>query len=742
MGTAGEKTTLVIAQQPEPDVTNVDPLEMQARWNTFQHVPFEESGYSHLTLPFLFTSKDGTGKKEEAWAFSFLISNALDWGNGCYCARHAYFCFKRSQKEMFKLTRKYTPEIISLLATNWTASIVVGGKLISQKEGYSGSLMIFDDAGNVIHERKYEKPVGYFELLGAMSVDALKFAGHRPSIQLTEHLKTKRCKDHQSIIDLGRAAFAEERSSYEFGQYKKILQRDPGFSEVRYWYANQHAWHTGKWDNYGPQKLKALRSYLIKTPLTDTPVPSPGNALRFQEYVGWVDQAEGLLGRGSPIVLARRFDIAQMEKNLTGDLIRQSLLVAGKYPNNFSLPYDLSFVADSIGDCDLSASLLLAIIKSRYNPGSHKTTRQIAERAAKNMMMLGYSRDAIMPLALAINLVEQGDVQNMESYSEELAKALWDVGAFEGSLEMSVLAASLAEDAGKEIHFARAGIAAILSNHRDLLPELLSEAGAKLKFGDVNASKDITAGEAFVVYDLISQGRIKEAQEKTKNRHKVKVSRFKGFAEVKQLALLAQIELDLAAGTTSRRPELVKILSLYPHLRSLWIMFDAYDRREPRVDSGLFYETLAWLHGDDPWVKQVVSDWRKRGGKKPVISSRILMRNVVDYPVTQWPQLERPPAKLRVVNPFEYILADTLTIDSYEAYETKTKGNRTFWGAPPFAYSLGIKDLIDSNDYRTAERICLRCISAATIYNMLELRAHFFRLYHLIDRAKTVNPKV
>ena len=46
-------------------------------------------------------------------------------------------------------------------------------------------------------------------------------------------------------MDLGSAAFMEEKSPEEFGLYQKILRNDPGFSMVRHRYANQKHWNDG-----------------------------------------------------------------------------------------------------------------------------------------------------------------------------------------------------------------------------------------------------------------------------------------------------------------------------------------------------------------------------------------------------------------------------------------------------------------------------------------------------------------
>lgn len=77
---------LPTAAVPPMSLENLDLKRFFALWNAFDHAPYELSGFSHLTLPFHYECEGVQGTIEEAHAFSFLLSSALDWTPGCYCA--------------------------------------------------------------------------------------------------------------------------------------------------------------------------------------------------------------------------------------------------------------------------------------------------------------------------------------------------------------------------------------------------------------------------------------------------------------------------------------------------------------------------------------------------------------------------------------------------------------------------------------------------------------------------------
>ena len=109
--------------------------------------------------------------------------------------------------------------------------------------GYEGKLEIFAADGKRIFTRNYDRSRSFWDLLGDMDVDAMAFLDVKPSGELADYLHQPRCKQPQSLIDLGSTAFMTESSPGAFDVYKKILEADPVFAMVRTWYANQKYVH-------------------------------------------------------------------------------------------------------------------------------------------------------------------------------------------------------------------------------------------------------------------------------------------------------------------------------------------------------------------------------------------------------------------------------------------------------------------------------------------------------------------
>jgi len=169
------KVVLPLAKAPPQSLRKYSLAELEEMFPAFKHEPFDSAGYNHFSLPMHYEDRAGDGDANEALAMSFLLSSALDWGDGCYCSRHAYFIFKRCSKYMPALMKQYDPKLVGYLVTDWQASHGVGGKLIRCKGGYAGVLTIFNRKGKVVKEVRYDKPREFFDLLGDMAVDAIGF---------------------------------------------------------------------------------------------------------------------------------------------------------------------------------------------------------------------------------------------------------------------------------------------------------------------------------------------------------------------------------------------------------------------------------------------------------------------------------------------------------------------------------------------------------------------------------------
>ncbi|HTW93851.1 MAG TPA: hypothetical protein VMD30_03585 [Tepidisphaeraceae bacterium] len=134
-----------------------------------------------MVLPFHYSDPGKIGNAYEAGAFSFFISNDLDWGQGSYCQRHAYFIFHRDPLPMKYLAGTYDPTLIAAEIRGWRATNAVGGTLTKTAAGYTGNLVIYDKTGAVCFSKSYDKPRAYFDMLGDMDADAIGYFGQASS---------------------------------------------------------------------------------------------------------------------------------------------------------------------------------------------------------------------------------------------------------------------------------------------------------------------------------------------------------------------------------------------------------------------------------------------------------------------------------------------------------------------------------------------------------------------------------
>jgi hypothetical protein len=175
--------------------------------------------------------------------------------------------------------------------------------------------------------------------------------------------------------------------------------------------------------------------------------------------------------------------------------------------------------------------------------------------------------------------------------------------------------------------------------------------------------------------------------------------------------LLLYAQLDLANGEEKYyRPTTVRFRQ-FPGWRRNWVLLDAYDRAKPRSQIAGFYDTISWPHGDDPWVRQAVADFRQRAkGRKQLdsLSPPQLLARLRDFSPVRWP----------VANP-----------------ALARKANATFLSLPPGSATVAIRALVKNRQFRTAEELALRYHHLAVDYGDYHARAHANHLIHRVEEA-------
>ncbi len=694
-----EKVVFPLARAIKQPISKYTLDELAEMWPAFRHAPIETAGFNHFTLPFHYTSLDGSGDSNEALAFSFLLSHSIDWAPGCYCTRHAYFTFKRARRYMCELAINYNKEKIKFAIKDWQATHAVGGKLIQSKDGYAGTLEIYDRSGKKGLEKEYKKPREYFDLLGDMSVDVMKFLGHTPSRALVQHLHRRRCEHHQSLIDLGKAAFVKEKSEEEFGLYEQILKRDPGFADVRYWWANQKWWRDRNRHKLEYQMALAMDSYLIVPAVWDFHPEYCSDKKLAGKHSQWIRKAEWLVGTDFPDFLMIRLKSACKKKQISHNLLVRTTKVAAKYPNSHWYLWYLSEAHRQgwgSGDSDLAASMSLVGMRDRYLTSSADKD-DVTERFALSMIDLGRNDIAAQVLLpLFRKKYSKGGASQAGWYAKEVAKCLDIMGRHEEAIAFYRIAfKGLSEgDPEKNRALVKGAIAAALAGKGDILKQILRDRRKEL--ADANM---LYLLEAY--HDALDGKPVDIKVVAKKSRHKTPWNH--------QEEDVLYIQMDLLAGKDVRRKGLKSWMNATPNNRPFMILFDAYDRKDPQPESACFYEAIEWIYGNDPWVKKAVADYRQRAKKTKVLSADELLKRLKDFTPIPFPEKDTSRKKL---------------------------AGKVLRTLPPGAVAAAIRKITEKREFAKAEELALRLHHLGIDCDLWIVSAHANHMVHLVRQAR------
>jgi len=687
---------------PIPDYSLDD---LTAIFPAFEHEPFETAGFNHLTLPFLYLSRTSGGDPAEALAFSFLLSNSIDWAPGGYCTRHAYFTFKRARRYMRKLAQRYNPTTIKMAIQDWEATYAVGGTLIRGAGCYAGTLRIYDRVGRTVFRKQYRRSPDYFDLLGDMAVDAIRFFGGEPTPALIKHLHRKRCKDHESIIDLGRAAFIEEKSPAEFRIYERILDRDPHFTDVRYWYGNQRQWKDHDRARYMAQMERALDSYLVEAAAIDfTPEEHPDPETAAEKKAAYLKRLEELVGPDFPSLVRCKLKAAFQEKVMSPQLRERATRIAARYPNCY---YLLTQLGQNYGkgyelgaDCDMGASIILAALRNRYLT-SRGDKRWGLAKFQTILMNLGRDDIAVAVIAPTYGriLKQQGGFR-YGSFPEAFATALHRSGRHREAIR--VYDEAIKAFRGETYFHNRVtllrGIAAAHAGDLGALEQTIEHYGDPLREAGtlfiLEAYRDLLMGRALKIADL-----------RKKSGHDL------WYASRGEDILYSQIAL--LAGKQQLRGKIRWWVNYNPMDRAFCILYDLYARREPRPDDVLFYEMLDWLYRHDPWARQAVADFHARVGERAGEPSPWTPQKVAEV--------------LKNFQPIRY--------PRFEG-NLKSQAQKAVSTLPPGAVASALHHLIRENRFDEADDLARRHLHMAVEYNYFGRRVHAHHLIHLVQQAR------
>ncbi|MCD4699138.1 MAG: hypothetical protein K8R91_01005 [Phycisphaerae bacterium] len=600
---------------------------------------------------------------------------------------------------MRKLAHFYPEDMIKFAIEDWNATHAVGGELIHTRDGYAGTLLIFDRSAREVFRKDYEKPREYFDLLGDMSVETMKFLGHTPSRALVQHLHRRRCEHHQSIIDLGKAAFVKEKSKEEFGLYEGILKRDPGFADVRYWWANQKWWRDGDRAQYEYQMALAMNSYLVEAAVWDFTIKHPPDRKYAESYHRWLQGAEMLVGPDFPSLLLIRLESAYRNKKASHDLMVRATRAAAKYPNKHGFVWYLGEVHRqrwSSGDSDLAASIHLVGMRDRFVPSVNEKEASV-EGFALAMMELGHNDIACQVLLPIFQKKYAESSRYVVWFAGQLAESLGRMGRYEEATGYYRIAfKGLKEgDPEKNKALVKGAIAAVLAGKGDILKQILRD-----RHKELVKAKALYLLEAY--RDALDG---KPVDIKAVEKKSWKTTTW--WQNRQESIFLAQ--MDLLAVKSTQRKNLGLWVSASPNDRSLWILFDAYDRKDPQPESACFYEAIEWLYGNDPWVKKSVADYRRRAKKSSVLSADDLLRQLKDFTPVPWPEADKSRKKLAV---------------------------KTLDALPAGAVAAAVRKMIEKREFAKAEELALRFHHLGVDNDLWRVIARANHLVHLVRQAR------
>ncbi len=697
---AGNVVLPLAKAQPQP-LRHYTLAELKEMFPAFKHQPFDSAGYNHFSLPIHYEDRAGDGDANEAMAMAFLLSNALDWGDGCYCSRHAYFIFKRCDEYMPALMKKYDPKLVGYLVTDWQASHGVGGKLIRCKDGYAGVLTIFDRKGKIAKEVTYDKPREFFDLLGDMAVDAIGFLSTKPTPELVKHLHVKQCNHRQSLIDLGKAAFVEEKSDQEWAIYEGILKRDPGFAMVRYWRANQTWWQNRDNAAKALDTAKSLDSYITLQALEDfSTVHCPNKALA-AKYPHWCKQAEELTGPDSMFVISRRLGKAITNFKISPELLKKATAVGAKYPNRL---YYLCTLAEAYYtggdlpvDVDMAISILVAALQNDYltGVGNKDTAVRYLAYIARSLGYYDLCVDLATPVVL--RRLKNNELQYVDENARMLGDALFQMGRFEESWQWyrqsfkarpeqtPDAALSLVGGAAAAAYAGRKDIVEqILRDRRDVL-ETIHAVGLVQGYLDVLEGRPVNAKAIWSISKNMTQ-------------------RFK------QHILMLEVQSDLLQHKKGKTLTVEPNWHRYdPRRRSLLILCHEVFGQDPDNAPGSFYEMLQLLRPDDPWAQKAVAQWRGWANRSPLPDPDQLIKDLADYAPELWPKVD--PARKRKAG------------EMIRKYRSGT-------------FPCAIKQLIAAKQFDKAQELALRHHNLITQVHKYYLMTDAAGLVRLVKRAR------
>ncbi|MFZ1987397.1 MAG: hypothetical protein WAU91_23510, partial [Desulfatitalea sp.] len=359
-------------------------IEETLQKNWYAYPVNNDRGFNPFFIPFDYLCTAGKPDPMQRLTFPVLLSLKFDFVDNNICTRHPAFVYSRDPDSQ-ELSMSDVNKVIQKMQ-EWGQNVAVGGTLIQHGNKYSGTLKIIDK-DKVLLEKQFQKS-GYFELMGKMVMAWIEFSGGHVSDKLKSELIRPMTRSSHAIVLLGQALKLQERSDEMWKMYEKILEIDPDFAELRWWYANQKWWHTNDRQYETSMMLRALESHLVVTALKEVEYSdSPNLGARYAKVFL---RAKTIMPKHWVITGRESYD--KWDKMDRSEALRLSA-EAIKAPYAYFFSNQAAKKCYNQGDYQVSIPLMLSIVNSGYNPGDGSLPE--FQRLVFSFIVLGHLRDSL-----------------------------------------------------------------------------------------------------------------------------------------------------------------------------------------------------------------------------------------------------------------------------------------------------------------------------------------------------------
>ena len=374
-----------------PENNNIFNDKLAKDW--YQSPITQKSGmFNPVFLPFEYICKAGSNDVKQSMTFPCLLSFKFDFVPDNFSARHPAFIYRKMPIWNVKLGE--TQKIINYI-TYWEATHAIGGTVTQDIDGYTGEMVVLDQSGHEVVRQQYTQPVPYFTLMGDMVKTWMQHCSQSISEGLYQELIRPMTTDMGCVELYGQSFYMSWRTQKEWDVYDEILERDPNFAEVRFWYANQKSWtldsNSKEYAQLKTEKGKALKSHLVMSALNEFDFSNCPDEKLVRDCEQILKYAASICTENTTVLSAI---LESQAANLSIKDLDKMLPIAEKYPCDWNLLATLAWQYDKRGCYEKSFPLLLSAIHSGYLKGTGRFDWEWG-LLARDFYRLGYLDESI-----------------------------------------------------------------------------------------------------------------------------------------------------------------------------------------------------------------------------------------------------------------------------------------------------------------------------------------------------------